>query len=267
MGRHDFRPLRVRQTAQQYLSVEKNARPPPWYSVVGTVTPSQALVRTQPVDHSYHLADPRHKQFSQKQRRRRPSKMFQPTSIHYEEDALRREFFGDHPWELARPRMVIEDGGRDWQTDDWSRIRQKARGLSGESVIQRQLHLLHTRPNLSLSSAYDIARKEFYALRLKQDVERRVAQEEAASTGAYFGKTPLEIGQELEDKQFEEWKVWAGKEAVAMEQRKASMYSGNDSQERALEEDEPETEAAEEMVGEDMPAQGQEAYGGAKIHA
>lgn len=134
MGRHDFRPLRVQQTASQLLSTDRNLRPPPWLPVVTTVTPSQALIRTQPVDHRYGHANGKMKQESQplQRRRRKPSKMFQPMAIRYEEDQLRSEFFGDHPWELARPRVVLEDGGRDWETDDWSRIRQKGRGLSGE---------------------------------------------------------------------------------------------------------------------------------------
>ena len=58
--------------------------------------------------------------------------MFKPLPIRYEEDDLRSVFFSDHPWELARPRVVLEDGGRDWEGDDWSHIRQKGRGLSGE---------------------------------------------------------------------------------------------------------------------------------------
>lgn len=136
------------------------------------------------------------------------------------------------------------------------------------SVIQRQLHLMHdsSRP-LSRSAAYDKARKEFYRLRLKQDIERRVSQEEATSTGAYFGKSALEIGQELEDKNFEDWKVWAEGQVVEAEQKKASLYSGNENAGMDLEDGEAETEAAEEMVELDaLPAQGQEAFGGAKIH-
>ncbi|KAL8634826.1 MAG: hypothetical protein Q9228_007616, partial [Teloschistes exilis] len=54
--------------------------------------------------------------------------------------------------------------------------------------------------------AYDQARKEFYERRLHQDVERRIAKEEAVATGAYFGKTILQVGMELEDKVFEDWK-------------------------------------------------------------
>ena len=58
--------------------------------------------------------------------------MFQPQKITYEEDLLRKEFFKDHPWELARPRMMIEDDGRDFYQSDWSNIEQENKMLSGE---------------------------------------------------------------------------------------------------------------------------------------
>lgn len=111
------------------------------------------------------------------------------------------------------------------------------------------------------AAAYDQARKEFYALRLKQQIERRVSVEEATATGAYFGKSALEIGQELEDRQFEEWKAWAEKEVVALEQRRASMYSGSENAGTDLDDREDDAEATEDVADEEgrMPAQGQEA--------
>ena len=63
--------------------------------------------------------------------------------------------------------------------------------------------------DLSQAEAYDTARKEFYELRQKEDIERRIAKEEALSTGAYFGMSPLEVGMQLEDQKFEEWREWA----------------------------------------------------------
>ena len=45
---------------------------------------------------------------------------------------LRKEFFKDHPWELARPRLIIEDDGKDSQTTDWAQIQQKQKALTGE---------------------------------------------------------------------------------------------------------------------------------------
>lgn len=106
------------------------------------------------------------------------------------------------------------------------------------SVIQRQLALLrpkHTtsggsatkKPNLTRAQAYDIARKEYYTARHLEEVEQRVAREEALATGAYFNKGPLEIGMGLEDKQFEDWKAWAIKEVERERQIAGSAYSGN----------------------------------------
>lgn len=112
-------------------------------------------------------------------------------------------------------------------------------------------------PNMTPARAYDQARKEFYERRLHQDVERRIAKEEAMATGAYFGKTVLQIGTELEDKAFEEWKVWASKETVKMEQKMAAMYTGVVTQSPATEEKDPEAEA-ENAVREGSIAMQQE---------
>lgn len=57
--------------------------------------------------------------------------------------------------------------------------------------------------------AYDKARKEFYQLRLQQDVERHVAKEEALHYGAYFDAGEIERSLEKEDAAYEDWKKWA----------------------------------------------------------
>lgn len=135
--------------------------------------------------------------------------------------------------------------------------------LKISSVVQRQTRLMQVQPSISRAQAYDQARKEFYELRLQEDVERRVAKEEAEATGAYFGKSMLEIGMELEDKMFEEWKEWAAGEVLLMEQKQAAMYTGLDNESMAMSPDDPETAAAIEEVADSIPAKGQEAFGGA----
>ena len=135
------------------------------------------------------------------------------------------------------------------------------------SVIQRQLWLRHNEPQITPGQAYDRARKEFYDLRLQEDVERRIAREEAISTGAYFGPSKLDIGMELEDQEYERWKLWAQKEVEQIEQRKAAMYHGGDmNEDMALEANEAEHDAALEEVSDQIPAQGQSAQGGAMLH-
>lgn len=92
-------------------------------------------------------------------------------------------------------------------------------------MVQRQLWLIENH-NIGRKRAYEQARKEFYALRLQEDVERRVAKEEALATGAYFGKSALEIGTELEDQEYERWREWATKQYVAVTQKRLAAYSG-----------------------------------------
>ena len=135
------------------------------------------------------------------------------------------------------------------------------------SVVQRQLWLRHNNLDITPAQVYDKARKEFYDLRLQEEIERRVAKEEATSTGAYFGPSALDIGMELEDKEYERWKTWAQKEIELRQQRNAAMYTGGvQSEDAAIGADEAEQNAALEEVSDQIPAQGQGALGGAMIH-
>lgn len=92
-------------------------------------------------------------------------------------------------------------------------------------MVQRQLWLLNNVPDITKTEAYDIARREFYRLRLQEDIERRVAAEEAEATGAEFQPRMLDLGMELENEEFERWKEWAQMEAQLLNQ-KAASFSG-----------------------------------------
>lgn len=122
----------------------------------------------------------------------------------------------------------MEQDGPTIQTPQWREVPIFLSIIIGvaesSSVIQRQLWLLRNRPELTRAQVYDQARKEFYDLRLREEVRRQVAREEALATGAYFGKSPLEIGMELEDKEYERWRNWAQKEALFAEQRQAGDF-------------------------------------------
>jgi small subunit ribosomal protein S23 len=65
---------------------------------------------------------------------------------------------------------------------------------------------------MSKDQAYDQARKEFYKLRQREETEKRIAVEEARMVGAYFGKSLLRVGLELESKAYDRWKAWADEE-------------------------------------------------------
>ena len=81
--------------------------------------------------------------------------------------------------------------------------------------------------------AYDEARKELYEVRHRDEVESRIAREEALATGAHFGKSALEVGMHLENKVFEQWKAWAVQQVTRMEQTRSSAYTGTPAQEEA----------------------------------
>ena len=126
MGRHDIRPARVLQIANQLLENKRIRFQPPWHEAVGQLPPSETLVR--PIQRFEEIDKARHNRRNQ----RKPSKMFQPIELDYPEDKLREGFFNDHPWELARPKVVLEETGNDSKYWDWSRIHQPGKKLDGE---------------------------------------------------------------------------------------------------------------------------------------
>ena len=122
MGRYDFRPLRVRQMAKALFDSKRDPDLPQWYEVLGNIPPSETLAR--PV-----------MRIPKMRKARKASKLFKPLPIAYPEDKLRSEFFGDHPWELTRPRLVVENSGNDAKGYDWSNIVQAGKQLDGERCI------------------------------------------------------------------------------------------------------------------------------------
>ena len=107
MGRYNFAPQRVHSHATQILQNNRNIPfPPPWYETIGNVPPASRLVRPA-------------LRRNQKPGKR-SAKMFSPVNLTYKEDRLRWEYFNDHPWELARPRVILENDGRDAEKWDWS---------------------------------------------------------------------------------------------------------------------------------------------------
>lgn len=120
----------------------------------------------------------------------------------------------------------------------------------------------------SKAHAYDVARKEFYEARHRQDIERRVAKEEALFTGAEFGPSALEVGMQLEDEKFEEWKAWAVKEIAQQKQLAGSAYTGITEESSVLETEDPATQEGLDELEPVVPGtkRGQEALGGALVH-
>ncbi|KAK0651622.1 mitochondrial ribosomal protein S25 [Cercophora newfieldiana] len=213
---HHIRPARVLQTAHAVLQnpLLKNIPAPVWVKALEQVTPAE--IRTRPYLPQHQPLDPRAK---------KPRNLYKPTKLTFPEDKLRREFYRDHPWELARPMMVLETNGMDARFRDWSTgVRQPGMKLSGECVVQRQMWLMENQ-GLSKEQAYDTARREFYKLRHQEEIDARIAVEEARMVGAYFGKTLLQVGVEIEGHQYENWKSWATREITMSKSSSDSALS------------------------------------------
>jgi small subunit ribosomal protein S23 len=92
------------------------------------IPPAEILTRTYPVQHTPPKEIRRGGRVA-------PG-LYRPTRIVHPEDRLRQEFFRDHPWELARPRLVLELDGQDARDRDWSKgLVQPGMALSGERWV------------------------------------------------------------------------------------------------------------------------------------
>ncbi len=131
MGRgRQFRAARVYEAAQSLLvptsHKSKPNQAPAWLKAVVHIPPSEILTRPYPAQNSTPPALSR-------RAARKPHGLFRPTHMAYPEDELRADFFRDHPWELARPKLVLELDGTDARDRDWSTgITQPGMRLSGE---------------------------------------------------------------------------------------------------------------------------------------
>jgi len=119
-----FVAARVYDTVQA-LTANPKYVPPPWLQALTHIPPSEILTRPYPIQHT----DP-----SRRDRgKRKIPGLYRPTKIVHPEDSLRAQFYRDHPWELARPKLLLELDGQDARYRDWSKgLRQPGMALSGE---------------------------------------------------------------------------------------------------------------------------------------
>ncbi|KAJ1847776.1 mitochondrial ribosomal small subunit component [Coemansia sp. RSA 2708] len=123
----------------------------------------------------------------------------QPPRIEFPEDRLRKEFYRNHPFERLNPRIMLEHAGK--RPQKWSRLADGGGQVTGESVIRYQ-HYLMEASGLSKQEAYAQATKEFYAVRAREEMEAKIAQQEAHFYGAQPLKKPFSAHQlAVEDKE------------------------------------------------------------------
>ncbi|KKF95697.1 37S ribosomal protein S25 mitochondrial [Ceratocystis platani] len=225
MGRQ-IRPRKVYQAVAQSLASpilpnqKFTATRPPWFDVLHAVPPSEILTR--------HVAVQLNENKKALKRPGKPRNLYKPQQIRFPEDSLRANFYRDHPWELARPRQIVETDGCDAYRVDWSQgVVQSRMQLSGECVVQRQMWLMENE-GLSQDEAYDKARREFYEERHLRELRSRISVEEARYVGAYFGKSRLELGMEEEDRAYERWKKLAAVETEKLAAMRSVVEADNE---------------------------------------
>ncbi|KNE56586.1 hypothetical protein AMAG_17937 [Allomyces macrogynus ATCC 38327] len=141
------------------------------------------------------------------------TKRLRPQPIVYPEDRLRERFYRDHPFELVRPKTLVETVP---QSADYSKPLHLRQNMSGEDVIQYQLYLVSQ--GLTINEAYDQAVREFRSIRLQEEAEERVRADadKKAKVAKLAKKTgslpPMTSDLELRTLYPENYPAWLGEE-------------------------------------------------------
>ncbi|KAI9506708.1 mitochondrial ribosomal small subunit component [Coemansia spiralis] len=115
-----------------------------------------------------------------------------PPKIVFPEDELRKDFYENHPFEKYRPRIMMETDGKN--NSDWSQISHGTNHVTGENVIRYQYYLMQT-AGMSKQEAYAQATSEFYKIRAREEMEAKIAKQEARFYGARSLEKPFSAHQ------------------------------------------------------------------------
>jgi small subunit ribosomal protein S23 len=125
MGRESLQaPLSVAKTAKKMMDAGLIRGEPVWYQPVINTPPMTDLSRKAAQTH-------RPRPWSRPNDIREIQQIQQGIELRF-----RTRFYKEHPWELARPRIVVEEDGADYARQDWSRMEQSAKPLDGERYTQ-----------------------------------------------------------------------------------------------------------------------------------
>lgn len=164
-----------------------------------------------------------------------PKHLYKLEKIRFEEDNIRKLFYTNHPWELARPRSLVENEADLYKRRDWSSMVQPGLALCGESVVQRTLWLSEqpeykAEHGTNWKEAYVQARLEFYRLRIREQAEADVAAEEAIMLGAILDNSAIQYGLEQEQRVIDQYIVdaeEASRQHAAQSQKAAEEKEDN----------------------------------------
>lgn len=237
--------VNILERTSSFLKAGLLTKVPAWYDIVSRVPPTKRFTRdpklTNPSNDEYlgelkefdmHIDEGLKiykTRASNKDKEVATSSMYKAPLLEYAEDRLRDLFYHQHPWELSRPKILVENNVDECY--DWSHIQQLNKSLDGESVVQRTLYLLKSKAQNNLIKAYDQARFEFYRLRIEQEVLEQVSQEEAEMFGSVFGTTAIEFGIQKEQSVIDTWKKKALQQAELSMAKKSNPSSSWETEE------------------------------------
>lgn len=231
----------VLERTSHYLKSGVIRNKPAWYNVVSAVPPATDLTKkpinlqtNQAADPVKELFTSRHGVYktrvSRTERQQNNNSVSRIPKLEFLEDQLRDVFYHQHPWELARPKILVENSGDEHAKCDWSHMLQLHKPLDGESVVQRTLYVLQeSKQNgeeTTLFQAYDQARFEFYQLRMAQELESAVAKEELSMFGAVYSSTNMDWGLQKEQEFIDVW-VKVGEERTKVREASRSKTSSS----------------------------------------
>lgn len=239
----------VLERTSHYLKAGVIRNKPSWYNAVAAFPPATDLTKKPTNLRVNQKADPFSELFgapngtyktraSKQDRKQKNNSVSRIPKLTFLEDQLRDVFYHQHPWEFARPKVLVENNGDEQSKCDWSHMLQFHKPLDGESVVQRTLWLLQQAKALgaekTLFQAYDQARFEFYQLRMAEEMESAVSKEELAMYGAVFGLSNLEWGLKKEQEFIDVW-VKVGEERTKVREASRSRASAGSSSEEPAE--------------------------------
>jgi small subunit ribosomal protein S23 len=115
-----YSPLSVAKQVNRMLDVGLLKHEPVWYQPVLNTPPMTDFSR-------------KNAQTQQPRSWNRPNDLRDIQSmLKGPEVQIRDKFYKEHPWELARPRIVVEADGADYVRQDWSKMEQYGKPLDGE---------------------------------------------------------------------------------------------------------------------------------------
>jgi small subunit ribosomal protein S23 len=207
------RAVNVLERTSHYLQAGVLTKKPVWFDVLAKYPPNKNFLHEPKATASEQTVSLRKDRIKSKnaspyktRESQTPGKNpYKPNKLRFVEDELRALFYEQHPWELARPKILLENTGEDVNKQDWSSIRQLNAPLDGESVVQRTLYLIQNESK-TLKDAYDQSRFEFYRVRIEQEIQEQVSREENEMFGSVYNAGPIAYGVHQEQNVIEKWK-------------------------------------------------------------